>query len=68
MFQVTEGKWCQIQNNFTENVKDAIGASVNEELFNAGRQSIAGLQRQYVKSEADKNQINALLMELRSIV
>lgn len=68
MFQVTEGKWCQIQNNFTENVKDAIGASVDRELFQTGRQHIAGLQRQHNKSEADKNQINALLAELRSIV
>ena len=68
MFQLAEGKWCQIQSDFIENVKDAIGASVNEELFQTGRQSIAGLQRQYVKSEADKNQINALLIELRSIV
>lgn len=68
MFQTAEGKWCQIQNSFTENVKDRIGASVNEELFQAGRQSIAGLQRQFTKSEGDKNQINTLLTELRSIV
>ena len=68
MFQLAEGKWCQIQSSFTENVKDAIGASINEELFQTGRQNIAGLQRQYVKSEEDKNQINTLLMELRNIV
>jgi len=67
MFQVEEGKWRQVQGEFAENVRDAIGASINEELFQEGKQTLAALQRQYQKSEADKNRINAKLAELRSI-
>ena len=68
MFRETESKWKQIQNQFTENVRDEVGTSVNEELFMAGRQNIVALQRQYIKSEQDKSQINAKLTELRSII
>ena len=68
MFRTAEGKWYQIQNHFTENVRDAVGASVNEELFHSGRQDIEELERQYMKSEEDKYKINAKLAELRSIV
>ena len=68
MFRETEGKWKQIQNEFRENVRDAVGASVNEELFMTGQQNIVALQRQYIKSEQDKSRINAKLTELRSII
>ena len=67
MFQEEEGKWRQVQGEFTENVTDAIGASIYEELFQEGKQNIAALQRQYQKSEEDKHRINTKLAELRSI-
>lgn len=67
MFLRKREGWKTTENNFTEQVRDAVGQSIKTELFDANLRVIDMLQNAYEVSETQRIQIEAKLAELRSI-
>lgn len=56
-----------VRNNFNDNVKDNFGNSIDNDMFLSIDNNFMSLQETYEEAKRKENEINSLMMELRSI-
>ncbi len=68
MFEESGNKLQIIKNNFSENIRDNFGKSIENEVFNAISQQITSLEQIYQKAQIQIQEIKIKTQELRSIL
>ncbi|MCR5202021.1 MAG: hypothetical protein K6D02_02870 [Lachnospiraceae bacterium] len=68
MFRTIISEWEHTKSELSQNVNDKVGASLERELFDEGKNQLERIEGQYLEAEDQKNEIKSLLAELRGIV
>jgi len=67
-FEDIKVNFCNIKNNFCENVKDKVGVSINNEQLTPYEQSLNQMIMVENKANIEIMNINRLLLEARTIL
>lgn len=68
MFEDTINSLRQSRSSFEEKVQDSFGRSIDDKVFNPADNELGRLEGAYSEAELKKREIQAITMELRTIL
>lgn len=68
MFEDTLNSLRQSRGSFEEKVQDSFGRSINDKVFDPADNELGRLEGAYSEAELKKREIQAITMELRTIL